>query len=109
MIYACIVVGITALLIYKKGFRRTRSIGTQTPLKALLNRSVQTDEYCLYGLTDSESSEVGMNICSTYFGYASDDDSFFSVLEYSNNEHETSNQSGNSDPPPSTQQPQHLP
>ena len=105
MLYAVIVVGITALVLYKKGIKRTRSTGTQTPLKALTNRSTQTDEYGLNGDTDSESEEVGMEICSCYFGYVSDDDSFFSVLEYSNNEQTTSNQSGISDPPPSTQLP----
>jgi hypothetical protein len=98
MLYACVLVSLTALLFYKKFFkRRYRSIGSQTPLKALTNRGVQTVEYCLYGGSDSDSG-VGMDIVSTYFGYANaDSDSFFSVLaEYSDNEHETSNQSSDS-------------
>ena len=108
MLYACIVLGITTLVLYKKGFKRKRSIGTQTPLKALLNRGIQTDEYALFGIeSESESEEVGMHICSGYFGYASDDDSFFSVLQYSDND-QTQNIHTISDPPPS-QQPQHLP
>ena len=104
MLYAVIVVGITALVLYKKGFKRRRSIGTQTPLKALLNRAIQTDEYALFGIESESESEEVMEIVSTYFGYSSDDCSFFSVLEYSNNDIQTI-----SDPPPSTQQPQHLP
>ena len=88
MLYACVVLSITALLIYKKStlLKSYRSIGTQTPLKARLEtRAVQTLERCLY--EDSDSSDR-MDIVSSYFGYASDSESFFSV-SYSNNDIES--------------------
>ena len=99
MFFEIIVIALTATIIFKKTRKRYRTIGSQTPLTALTSLAEagsQTNQQDLY---ESDSSEVGMHLVNTYFGFASDDDSsnsFFStclandsVLEYSDNDQQT--------------------